>query len=443
MSITTLPSALLKVVASFLDRKERQMHIPLVNKAFNRICGDALFFLRELTKLDNDTINFYTKKKYTINLLIQSINTYKVLKELYVTDYMLPEMSLLSSLPALIIDTVTPGRHRSLPAGLSDDQVSEGFPKEADLRTLTLNGYKTITAQGVVQIIPFCRNLQNLCLSHIHGTPPDQDHMLQIIGNTCKQLEKLKLRNLQCTDKGIQDLASRCALLEDVELYMLSRITDAGITTLVQCCPNIISIELKHNFKTSANSVAAIAHNLPNIREIFVNFGMTAMQNSTHEIHNAILQNIGTCHQLEKIQLSCMLCSDEGIQSLASGCPSLNFVLFDIFPNITDTGITSLVKNCPKITRIEIGNCAQITGQSLVAIAENLGRLEAITLWLPDDEDGNEIDTGVADEHLRTLYEKHPSATFCSSRQMEKRYKGIANAITTERKQNGSMDLSS
>ncbi|KAL9240569.1 hypothetical protein vseg_014771 [Gypsophila vaccaria] len=91
------------------------------------------------------------------------------------------------------------------------------------------------------------------------------------------------------------------------------------------------------------------------------------------------------CPLLTFISLYRSNVTDSGLETLANGCSGLEVLNLSYCSSITDRGIRSLVKNCSKMTAIRVSNCAQITGDGFQGCSQTLAYLEAESCTLQYD----------------------------------------------------------
>lgn len=134
----------------------------------------------------------------------------------------------------------------------------------------------------------------------------------------------------------------------DVNLSGCEFLTEESVVILAQHCTNLRSVDLR---RTSMGDTA-----------------LAALGEFCNKLRVVILDD-------------CLQVTDEGLSSLADGCPNLREVsLRGMHREVRDAGIANLAVSCGQLRKLNLSSCAMLTDATLEAIAENCKFLEELSL---------------------------------------------------------------
>jgi Leucine Rich repeat len=83
--------------------------------------------------------------------------------------------------------------------------------------------------------------------------------------------------------------------------------------------------------------------------------------------------------ELREISLArCQLITEDGIESLARNCPSLESIDLTECQNITDDAVEAMTRHLDRLKSLKLNHCSQLTDASLDAILKNCKMLKVI-----------------------------------------------------------------
>ncbi|KAH0893609.1 hypothetical protein HID58_056038 [Brassica napus] len=135
------------------------------------------------------------------------------------------------------------------------------------------------------------------------------------------KLQTLILRHdkPQLEDNAVEAIAIHCHELQELDLSKSLRLTDRSLYSLAHGCPNLTKLNLSG---CTSFSDKAIAYLTSPVRLVAAGFGVSS-GGSVNE--DKCVQAIGNnCNQMQSLNLGrCEKISDDGVLSLAYGCPDL------------------------------------------------------------------------------------------------------------------------
>lgn len=155
---------------------------------------------------------------------------------------------------------------------------------------------------------------------------------LRAIAN-CSSLEILHLvKTPECTDSGLVAIAERCKLLRKLHIdgWKANRIGDEGLIAVAKFCPNLQELVLIGVNPTKA-SLEMLASNCQNLERL-------ALCGSDTVGDPEISCIAAKCIALKKLCIKSCPVSDQGMEALANGCPSLVKVKVKKCKGVTSEG---------------------------------------------------------------------------------------------------------
>ncbi|WZZ45763.1 hypothetical protein YC2023_042022 [Brassica napus] len=139
------------------------------------------------------------------------------------------------------------------------------------------------------------------------------------------KLQTLILRHdkPQLEDNAVEAIAIHCHELQELDLSKSLRLTDRSLYSLAHGCPNLTKLNLSG---CTSFSDKAIAYLTSPVRLVAAGFGVSGSVSSGGSVNeDKCVQAIGNnCNQMQSLNLGrCEKISDDGVLSLAYGCPDL------------------------------------------------------------------------------------------------------------------------
>nr|XP_019704024.1 F-box protein SKP2A isoform X4 [Elaeis guineensis] len=194
------------------------------------------------------------------------------------------------------------------------------IPMELLLRIISLvDDRMVIVASGVCTgwRDALCLGLTNLSLSWCKN---NMSSLVQSLAPKFTKLQVLSLRQdrPQLEDSAVETVATFCHDLRDLDLSKSFRLTDCSLYSLANGCPRLTKLNISGCSAFSDSALAYLTSYCRNLKSLnLCGCGRAA----TDRALQAIAYN---CSQLQTLNLGwCEGVSDDGVTSLASGCPDL------------------------------------------------------------------------------------------------------------------------
>eukprot|EP01018_Ginkgo_biloba_P006868 Gb_13260 [translate_table: standard] len=214
-------------------------------------------------------------------------------------------------------------------------------------------------------LIAGSKNLQTLKLFRCSG---DWDKLLEIITDHVTSLVEVHLERLQVSDRGLMAV-SRCAGLEVLHLVKTPECTNAGLAAVANMCKNLRKLHID-GWKTNRigdEGLIAVARKCQKLQElVLIGLNPTSVSLSLLASNCPILERLALCGS-ETI-------GDPEICCIAAKCLSLKKLCIKGCP-VSDQGIESLVSGCPKLVKVKVKKCRGVTCDGAEWLRANRGSL--------------------------------------------------------------------
>ncbi|XP_026664927.2 F-box protein SKP2A-like isoform X2 [Phoenix dactylifera] len=277
------------------------------------------------------------------------------------------------------------------------------LPMELLLRIISLLDDRTvIVVSGVCTgwRDALCFGLTNLSLSWCTN---NMNSLVQSLAPKFTKLQVLTLRQdrPQLEDIAVEAVANYCHDLRDLDLSKSFRLTDCSLYALAHGCPRLTKLNISGCSAFSDSALAYLTSYCRNLKNLNL---CGCVRAATDRALQAIAYN---CIQLQTLNLGwCEDISDNGVTSLAAGCPDLRAldlcgcVLITVmeassvfwFVCVDDQSLVTLGSSTRRCRRL-IRTCWSITG----ALPSRFRRDQLLSTW------GELLRTPVPDESVIAL----------------------------------------
>jgi hypothetical protein len=202
-----------------------------------------------------------------------------------------------------------------------------------------------------------------------------------------------------------------------------SGITPADLRYVAQQCPQLTSLDIRSDLFRGVRSkdVVPILDQCRNLTTLRVT-----------SIQDVAFTNLSqTCPKLTHLNLEWARLTDKGLRAIAHRCPNLTHLnlqftldrldrplLGEPLSDITHEGIIALARGCPKLTFLASGYLtAPFNVESLRALATGCPRLAHLDIYIPCDEDQDDLNEAIRQAYA--LFAQHlqqPLTVFFSRR---------------------------
>ncbi|XP_051016657.1 F-box/LRR-repeat protein 4 isoform X2 [Acomys russatus] len=194
--------------------------------------------------------------------------------------------------------------------------ISEMCP---NLQDLNLSSCDKLPPQAFGHIAKLC-SLKRLVLYRTKVEIEDYDVIASMIGAKCKSLRTLDLwRCKNITENGIAELASGCALLEELDLGW---------------CPSL---------QSSTGCFARLARQLPNLQKLFLTANRSVCDTDIEELAS-------NCTRLQQLDiLGTRMVSPASLRKLLESCKDLSLLDVSFCSQIDNRAVIELNASFPKV----------------------------------------------------------------------------------------------
>ncbi|KAH9833766.1 uncharacterized protein C8Q71DRAFT_860039 [Rhodofomes roseus] len=241
---------------------------------------------------------------------------------------------------------------------------------------LTQNDDDNIIDDDLAHILPWCPNLESVCLT---GVPDVSDRTVVLLARGTPNLRELDLSGCTLvTDVAILELANIATELEEVRLNGLSTLTDPSVSALARSLTNLRELELCDLHLLTP----------PSIRDIWTfstRLQRLKLANCVHLTDRAFPYVPGvlpdhpsslTTSPLEEPQWTngsrpptWLETLPPLIFSLGHKLTHLRFLDISNCPRLTDTAVVGIVMHAPRIQHLNLSACSRLTDNSAEAVS--------------------------------------------------------------------------
>ncbi|PIA48654.1 hypothetical protein AQUCO_01400911v1 [Aquilegia coerulea] len=224
-----------------------------------------------------------------------------------------------------------------------------------DLETLNLNVCQKISDKGIQAVTSVCPNLKSFS---IYWNVRVTDLGIKKLSQNCRHLVNLNLSGCQSiTDVGLNSIADNYPELEVLNLTRCTKLTDDGLQQILLKCSKLQSLNLYALSRFTDEAYKKIAL-LPNLKFL----DLCGAQN----LSDQGLSCIAECKNLTDLNLTwCVRVTDVGVEAIAQGCSSLEFLSLFGIVGVTDNCLEALSRFCSNtLTTLDVNGCIGIKRRS-------------------------------------------------------------------------------
>jgi|UniRef100_A0A2N9H582 hypothetical protein len=261
----------------------------------------------------------------------------------------------------------------------------------SSLKTICLK--ELYNGQCFGPLIIGAKNLRTLKLYRCSG---DWDKLLEAVTDHVTSLVEIHLERLQVSDQGLVAI-SNCLDLEILHLVKTPECTNIGLLSLSERCKLLRKLHIdgwKAN-RIGDDGLVAVAKNCPNLQELVL-IGVNPTKCS--------LESLATnCKNLERLALcGSDTVGDPEISCIAAKCVALKKLCIKSCP-VSDQGLEAIAGGCPSLVKVKLKKCRGVTSDGAEWLRANRESL-AVNLDNGEPEhpdasasDGGAQDNGAAD----------------------------------------------
>eukprot|EP01018_Ginkgo_biloba_P027466 Gb_34902 [translate_table: standard] len=244
-----------------------------------------------------------------------------------------------------------------------DSQTERIGPGQGKLQRLCLKDLHN--GQLFAPLLSGSKHLRTLILSRNSGY---WDQMFENITQNLQDLTELQIENMQLGDRGLIAV-SRCPKLEVFYMSRVSDCTDLGISAVANGCRKLRKVHLDNCKLRRIGDVGilSIATKCPQLQEIVL-MGI----DTTAVSLNAFASN---CPELERMAL----CNSEAVGDPELSCIAAKFMALKklCIKNcpISDEGLETIASGCPNLLKLKVKRCKGVTSASVCWLKMNRGSL--------------------------------------------------------------------
>ncbi|KAK8939345.1 F-box protein SKIP2 [Platanthera guangdongensis] len=260
----------------------------------------------------------------------------------------------------------------------------------SSLRSICLK--ELYNGQCFIPVIASSPNLRTLKLFRCAG---EWDCLLEEVSEKVPDLVEVHLEKLQVSDRGLFSLSS-CTELEVLHLVKTPECSDAGLIAVAERCRLLRKIHID-GWKTNRigdEGLMAVAKKCPNLQELVL-IGVNPTSLSLGLIGN-------NCKKLERLALcGSETFGDKEISCIAAKCMALKKLCIKGCP-VSDQGMESLADGCPNLVKVKVKKCRAVTPHvadwlraTRVSLAVNLDNINQIELQEASVSESGMMDNGI------------------------------------------------
>ena len=256
----------------------------------------------------------------------------------------------------------------------------------SSLKTICLK--ELYNGQCFGPLIIGAKNLRTLKLYRCSG---DWDKLLEAVTDHVTSLVEIHLERLQVSDQGLVAI-SNCLDLEILHLVKTPECTNIGLLSLSERCKLLRKLHIdgwKAN-RIGDDGLVAVAKNCPNLQELVL-IGVNPTKCS--------LESLATnCKNLERLALcGSDTVGDPEISCIAAKCVALKKLCIKSCP-VSDQGLEAIAGGCPSLVKVKLKKCRGVTSDGAEWLRANRESL-AVNLdnGEPEQPDASASDGGAQD----------------------------------------------
>ncbi|XP_023548543.1 F-box/LRR-repeat protein 4-like isoform X1 [Cucurbita pepo subsp. pepo] len=250
-----------------------------------------------------------------------------------------------------------------------------------NLRVLLCSKLGVLTDDDLVEIAKLFPNLEDLDISYpMNPLAPScysdiTDSGIFALIQGLPRLRKVNLSgNSLVTDKSLIDLSTKCVWLREIAICDCDLITQSGIAKALRQNPNLSSL--------SANWIGIPSLNSDLIDSFLSMKNLNSIDLSESIISDQLLNSLAnSCSPLKKLVLShCHDFSFSGISFLLNKNPLIEWLDLEAANFLTDESVKELSEFLPLVKLINLSNCSNLSCSSLFILARNCPALTDIEM---------------------------------------------------------------
>lgn len=244
-----------------------------------------------------------------------------------------------------------------------DGQTERIGPGKGKLQRLCLKDL--YNGQLFAPLLSGSKCLRTLILSRNSGY---WDQILESSTENLQQLTELQIENMHLGDRGLMAL-SKCSKLEVFYMSRVSDCTDRGIYAVANGCRKLRKVHLDSgkSRRIGEEGLLSIATKCPHLQELVLMGIVTSVVSL-----NALASN---CPVLERMAL----CNSDGVGDLEMSCISAKFTALKklCIKNcpISDDGLVTIAGGCPSLIKLKVKRCKGVTSKSIYQLQTKRGSL--------------------------------------------------------------------
>lgn len=239
-------------------------------------------------------------------------------------------------------------RLRGITDGAAAEPIGPGAAASS-LKTICLK--ELYNGQCFGPLITGAKNLKTLKLYRCSG---DWDKLLQTVTERVTSLIEIHLERLQVSDVGLLAI-SNCSDLEILHLVKTPECTNIGLLSLSERCKHLRKLHIdgwKAN-RIGDDGLIAVSKNCGNLQELVL-IGVNPTKQS--------LESLATnCKNLERLALcGSDTVGDPEISCIAAKCIALKKLCIKSCP-VSNQGLEALANGCPSLVKVKLKKCRAVT----------------------------------------------------------------------------------
>lgn len=183
------------------------------------------------------------------------------------------------------------------------------------------------------------------------------------------KLQVLTLRQdlPQLQDNGVETIANHCHELQDLDLSKSFKLTDCSLYALAHGCPNLTKLNVSGCSAFSDGAVAYLAERCRKLRVLNLCGCVKAATDKALKVY--ALNSKMFCSQ-EYFKNLLVLLTEMNcyyfVQAIGYYCTRLQTVNLGWCDKVGDEGVMSLAYGCPDLRALDLCGCVLITGKTCV-----------------------------------------------------------------------------
>ncbi|KAG2307205.1 hypothetical protein Bca52824_026953, partial [Brassica carinata] len=160
-------------------------------------------------------------------------------------------------------------------------------------------------------------------------------------------------------DNAVEAIVNHCHELQDLDLNKSLKLTDHSLYTLARGCTNLTKLNLSSCTSFSDTGLAYLTRFCKKLKVLNLCGCVEAVSDNA-------FQTIGeNCSQMQSLNLGwCENISDDGVMSLAYGCPDLRTL--DLYESVV-----AMANRCVHLRSLGLYYCRNITDRAMYSLAQS------------------------------------------------------------------------